>query len=47
MMVKSEAALRVQDIRVVCDYVDVFLAELPGIPPERNAVTMGFPDIIC
>jgi hypothetical protein len=37
MMVESEAALRVQDIRVVCDYADVFLAELPGIPPERVA----------
>jgi hypothetical protein len=37
MMVESEAALRVQDIRVVCDYVDVFPAELPGIPPERDA----------
>jgi hypothetical protein len=21
----------------VCDYVDVFPAELPGIPPERDA----------
>jgi hypothetical protein len=37
MMVESEATLRVQDIRVVCDYADVLLAELPGIPPERDA----------
>jgi hypothetical protein len=22
---------------VVCDYADMFLAELPGIPPERDA----------
>jgi hypothetical protein len=27
----------VQDIRVVCDFADVFPAELPGIPPERDA----------
>jgi hypothetical protein len=38
MMVESEAALRVQDIRVVCDYADVFLAELPSIPPECDAL---------
>jgi hypothetical protein len=37
MVVEGEAALRVQDIRVVCDFVDVFPAELPGIPPERDA----------
>jgi hypothetical protein len=37
MMVESEAALRVQDIRVVCDFADVFPVELPGIPPERDA----------
>jgi hypothetical protein len=36
MMVDSEAALRVQDICVVCDYADVFPVELPGIPPERD-----------
>jgi hypothetical protein len=36
MVVESEAALRVQDIRVVCDFTDMFLAELPGIPPERD-----------
>jgi hypothetical protein len=33
----SEAALRVQDIRVVCNYSDVFPAELPGILSERDA----------
>jgi hypothetical protein len=22
---------------VVCDFVDMFLAELPGIPPEHDA----------
>jgi hypothetical protein len=37
MVVEGEAALRVQDIRVVCDFADVFPAELPGIPPERDA----------
>jgi hypothetical protein len=31
MMVEGEAALRVQDIRVVCDFADVFPTELPGI----------------
>jgi hypothetical protein len=38
MVVEGEAALRMQDIRVVCDFADVFLAELPSIPPERDAV---------
>jgi hypothetical protein len=37
MVVEGEAAWRVQDIRVVCDFADVFSAELPGIPPERDA----------
>jgi hypothetical protein len=37
MVVESEAALRVQDIRVVCDFADVFPAELPGIPSEQDA----------
>jgi hypothetical protein len=37
MVVEGEAALRVQDIRVVCDFADVFPAELPGIPLERDA----------
>jgi hypothetical protein len=37
MVVEGEAALRVHDIRVVCDFVDVFPAELPGILPERDA----------
>jgi hypothetical protein len=37
MVVEGEATLRVQDIRVVCDFADVFPAELPGIPPERDA----------
>jgi hypothetical protein len=36
MMVESEAALRVQDIHVVCDYADVFPAELPGILLEHD-----------
>jgi hypothetical protein len=36
MVVESEAALRVQDICVVCDYANVFPA-LPGILPERDA----------
>jgi hypothetical protein len=37
MVVEGEAALRVQDIRVVCDFADVFSVELPSIPPERDA----------
>jgi hypothetical protein len=37
MVVESETALRVQDICVVCDYADVFPAELASIPPERDA----------
>jgi hypothetical protein len=37
MVVEGEAALRVQNIRVVCDFADVFLAELPGLPPNRDA----------
>jgi hypothetical protein len=37
MVVEGEAALRVQDIRVVCDFADVFPAELLGIPLERDA----------
>jgi hypothetical protein len=37
MVVESEAALWVQDICVVCDYADVFAAELPVILPERDA----------
>jgi hypothetical protein len=37
MMVESESALWVQDICVVCDYADMFPAELPGIPPECDA----------
>jgi hypothetical protein len=36
-VVEGEAALRVQDIRVVRDFADMFPAELPGIPPERDA----------
>jgi hypothetical protein len=37
MVVEGEASLWVQDIRVVCDFANVFPAELPGIPPERDA----------
>jgi hypothetical protein len=37
MVVESEAALRVQDIRVVCDFADVFPAELPGLPLDHDA----------
>jgi hypothetical protein len=25
-----------EDIRVVCDYPDVFPEELPGMPPDRD-----------
>jgi hypothetical protein len=37
MVVESGTALRVQDIRVVCDYADVFPVELLGIPLECGA----------
>jgi hypothetical protein len=37
MVVEGEAALQVQDIRVVCYFADVFPAELPGIPLEHDA----------
>jgi hypothetical protein len=37
MVVEGEAALRVQDIRVVCDFTDIFPAELLGLPPDRDA----------
>jgi hypothetical protein len=37
MVVESEAALRMQDIHVVCNYADVFPAELPSIPLEHDA----------
>jgi hypothetical protein len=39
MVVEGEAALRVQDIRVVCDFADVFPTELPGLPPDRDAAS--------
>jgi hypothetical protein len=29
-------AYLIEDIRVVCDYPDVFPDELPGMPPERD-----------
>jgi hypothetical protein len=38
MVQDGEAVLHVEDIRVVCNYPDVFPLELPGIPPTRNAV---------
>jgi hypothetical protein len=34
----GEVVLLEEDIRVVCNYPDVFLLELPGIPPTRNAI---------
>jgi hypothetical protein len=37
MMDNGEAPfLRVEDVRVVCHYPDVFPSELPGIPPMRG-----------
>jgi hypothetical protein len=38
MVQDGEVVLHVEDIRVVCNYPDVFPLELPGIPPTRNAV---------
>jgi hypothetical protein len=38
MVQDDEAELHLEDIRVVCDYPDVFPLELPGIPPIWNAV---------
>jgi hypothetical protein len=26
----------IEDIRVVCEYLDIFLDDLPGMPPERD-----------
>jgi hypothetical protein len=26
----------IEDIRVICEYPDVFLDDLPGMPPERD-----------
>jgi hypothetical protein len=26
---------RLEDIQVVCEFLDVFLEDLPGMPPER------------
>jgi hypothetical protein len=37
MVVEGEAALRVQDIQVVCDFANVFSAELPGLPSDHDA----------
>ena len=34
----TEVALQVENILVVCHYPDVFPNDLPGIPPERDAV---------
>jgi hypothetical protein len=38
MVQDGEAVLHVEDIRVVCNYPDVFLLELPSIPPTCNAI---------
>jgi hypothetical protein len=27
---------KIQDILVVCEFLDVFLEDLPGLPPERD-----------
>jgi hypothetical protein len=37
MVAEGEAALRVQDIQMVCDFADVFPTELPGLPLDRDA----------
>jgi hypothetical protein len=45
MVVEGEAALRVQDIRVVCDFADVFSAELPATGSRcsfRNQTDSGY-----
>jgi hypothetical protein len=34
--INQTKAIALEDIRVVQDYPDVFLKELPGIPPDRN-----------
>jgi hypothetical protein len=38
MVQDGDAVLRIEDIRVVCNYPDVFPLELPRISPTRNAV---------
>jgi hypothetical protein len=38
MVEVPEAILRVEDIPVVCHYPDVFPADLPGLPAERESI---------
>jgi hypothetical protein len=38
MVEVPEAIVRVVDIPVVCHYPDVFPADLPGLPPERESI---------
>ena len=35
-MVCSIQATSIEEVPVVCDYADVFLEELPGMPPDRD-----------
>jgi hypothetical protein len=35
-MINQTKAIALEDIRVVQDYLDVFLEELPGMPPDRD-----------
>jgi len=34
----SDATLSIKEIPVVCRYPDVFLADHPGLPPERESI---------
>ena len=38
MVVGRKVALQVENIPVLCRYLDVFPDELPSVPPERDAV---------
>jgi hypothetical protein len=35
-MLNQTKAIALEDIRVVQEYADVFLEELPGMPPDRD-----------
>ena len=36
MRYASKGAVKLDDLPVVCEFSDVFLNELPGLPPDRE-----------
>ena len=36
--VVSERPSSISEVPIVCEFLDVFLEELPGVPPERHVV---------